>query len=353
MDQHPNIKRGLCALVLLSTFSLGGCETLSYYWQAANGQLELKRDQQEVSTLIEDPETDPALKQQLSRAQEILAFAYNELHLPNGESYQTYVDTGRPYVVWNLFVADEFSTQAYQWCYPIVGCLNYRGYFDRENAETVRKSYQQKGFDTWIGGVRAYSTLGWFKDPLLNTFINDSELQLAELIFHELSHQLVFAEGDTDFNESLATVIAHHGTQLWAEQHSISYDPAHTRRQLQRRSEFASLVNRYRNKLAGLYKTKEDPAEMRLKKGRILDNLRLEYAEKRRGEWLNFDLFDQWIAGTLNNAKLNTVASYYRWVEPLNSMLQHANYNLPVFYQKLEQLADLKPDQRLQALEKL
>ncbi|MCL6414592.1 aminopeptidase [Aestuariirhabdus sp. Z084] len=354
MDRYSHLKpwQGLSVVITLGFF-LTGCESLSYYWQAGQGQWQIQRESQSVSELIASPDTPTQLRQRLSLSQEILKFAHKTLDLPDNGSYQHYADLERPFVVWNLFASEEFSTDLHRWCYPVAGCLHYRGYFDPEDAKQAAINYQQQGFDTWIGGVRAYSTLGWFKDPLLNTFVFDDELQLAELIFHELAHQKVFAKGDTAFNESLATVIAAEGTRRWAAQHQLIYDSSAVMADINARQNFSNLVQNTREQLSRLYQQALTTKEMRQTKQQLLDTLRHEYQQRRQGEWQSFDRFDQWMTGPLNNAKLGTIASYYQWVPLFEHRLKALGRDLPAFYDQLQTLAKLPEETRQQELHKM
>ncbi|WP_426417463.1 aminopeptidase [Aestuariirhabdus sp. LZHN29] len=334
-------------------FMLGGCEAPGYYWQAGEGQWQLLHQRQEVAELIESEQTPEQLRERLLTSQQMIDFAHQALKLPDNGSYRHYVDLERPYVVWNLFASEEFLIEPYQWCYPVAGCLNYRGYFDPESADQAATKMAQQGFDTWVGGVRAYSTLGWFSDPLLNTFIYQQELGLAELIFHEMAHQRVFAKGDTEFNESLATVIANEGVRRWALRSNLHYDRHEVETERNNRQAFALLVKETRDQLQALYRRPLDDSTKRAQKQQVLQQLRIEYQRRRRAQWQTFDRYDDWVAGDLNNAKLSTVSSYYRWVPLFESLLQESDRDLDALYSELDRLAAMPPQKRRGALHKL
>ena len=197
----------LLVLACLLGGSISGCSNLSYYAQAVGGHLGVMRNAVPISEMVKDPGGDPVLKKKLEDVQAIREFASRELGLPDNNSYRTYVDVGRSHVVWNVFAAPEFSLAPKIWCMLLVGCVNYRGYYDKEQAETFAAELRQEGFDTYVGGVAAYSTLGYFNDPVLSTFLRQSNTEVARVVFHELAHQLVFVAGDTQFNESYATAV--------------------------------------------------------------------------------------------------------------------------------------------------
>ena len=223
------ISRTLSFIVAISiAFWLYGCTTLPYYAQAVDGQIEILRKAQPINAIVADPNTDKALKNTLSRVILLRKFASRTLKLPDNESYMNYADLKRPYVVWNVYATHEFSTKLKEWCFVGAGCVEYRGFFSKEEAGHFAEELRNKGYDVHVGGIRAYSTLGWFDDPVLNTFIGFSEIQLARLIFHELAHQIVYVRDDTEFNESFATMVELEGTRRWlasngtSEQHIIA-----------------------------------------------------------------------------------------------------------------------------------
>src|SRR6266478_1705109 len=214
-----NMGRGRKWVIALSLgvvlLAVSGCQTLSFYKQAIKGQYQLLAHRQPIEKLIADPQTESRLKQKLELLQKLRAFADHDLKLPVDGHYSKYVDVHRPFVVWNVEAAPEFSMEPKSWWYPLVGSLEYRGYFSRSAAQHYAEKIRKKRYDVYIGGASSYSTLCWFKDPVLNTFIFDPEPDLAETIFHELGHQRVFARGDTDFNEAFATTVGQEGTRRW------------------------------------------------------------------------------------------------------------------------------------------
>jgi len=338
---------------LLAMLALSGCQTLTYYGQAIQGQYQIVFHQQKITKLLADPRTPAPLKTKLELIQELRAFAAKNLKLPVDGHYEKYVDVHRRFVVWNVEAAPEFSLEPKTWWYPFVGRLEYRGYFSQPDAWKYGAWLQQKGYDVYIGGVEAYSTLGWFKDPVLNTFISNAEPDVAETVFHELAHQRVFASGDTDFNEAFATTVGQEGVRRWLQ---TKGDPAALEKylaQLRRTEQFVRLVEQTRRRLEALYgdeRTAEGevkaaskkhavPAEeLRRRKQQLLDRLRREYAQLK-SQWGGDTEYDGWFAGTLNNAQLNSVAAYHDLVPCFRGLLARNGQDLEKFYQAVEKLA--------------
>src|SRR6476661_4621254 len=196
-----------------------GCSNLGYYVQAAHGQFSLLAEAKPIDDWLSDPEVSDKLKGKLSKVQEIRRFAARELSLPDNDSYKTYADLKRPYVLWNVVATSEFSLEPLQWCFPIAGCVNYRGYYSKAEAQAYANELREQHYDVQIGGVPAYSTLGFFNDPVLSTFIQYPEGELARLVFHELAHQVVYAQGDSRFNESFAVAVEEVGVERWLAKH--------------------------------------------------------------------------------------------------------------------------------------
>lgn len=354
-------RRSLSAVALLFLIgALTGCRTLGYYAQAVRGHCQVLARRQSCEKLIANPGTPPELKAKLKLAGEICDFARHELRLPVNGHYQLYADVGRPFVVWNVTASPEFSLESKTWWYPIVGSLDYRGYFAEASARKYADRICRKGFDTYVEGVEAYSTLGWFKDPLLNTFIHHHEAALAEILFHELAHQRVFASGDTDFNEAFATTVGQEGTRRWLR---AKGDVASLERYLvalQRNAQFVQLIADTRQKLEVLYgdertpdgdiKAAKRPREANIEqllreKQRIQAGLRSDY-ERLKVEWGGSAGYDAWFAGGLNNAQLNSVATYFDLVPAFERLLAANDGDLERFYAAVKQLAKLSRAER-------
>ncbi|HBQ01348.1 MAG TPA: aminopeptidase, partial [Gammaproteobacteria bacterium] len=304
------IRTTLKFVVLLGlSILLISCETVSYYSQAARGQLEILTSREGIQGLLQDPQLPVELREQFELVLQIREFAALELQLPVADNYSTYVDLGREHVVWNVFAAPEFSTQAVNWCYPIAGCVSYRGYFSESSAEAYARKLEQEGFDVYTGGVDAYSTLGWFDDSLLSSVVNRSAHQLAGLIFHELAHLVVFAPGDTTFNESFATAVEREGIRRWARARGEQQLYLDAEQNLARQAEFVALVSQWRDQFDVLYSSDTSETEMREQKQGLQQTLRVAY-EDLKESWSGYDGYDAWFARELNNAQLSTVASY-------------------------------------------
>lgn len=334
-----------------------GCQSVRYYKQAVSGQFELWRRQQPIDRLLASTNTSRTLKGRLQLVLELRQFAEAELHLPANGHYLRYADLQRRFVVWNVYAAPEFSLTPKSWWYPVVGSLDYRGYFSEPQAHAEAQRLRQKGFDVYVGGVSAYSTLGWFRDPVLNTFIDYADADLAELLFHELAHQRLFVSGDTEFNEAFATAVAEEGTRRWIEAHGSASDVSEYRAQSLRTDQFAQLIAGARERLDLLYTNTPfkligpRPAESaqvsaaRAQKQRILDELRRQYLNLKAGQGGHFD-YDAWFNQPLNNAQLNTVDTYYALVPQFRQALRRMNGDLERFFGAVDASRKLKKEER-------
>lgn len=338
-----------CAVLAAATF---GCQSVSYYSQAVRGQYQLWSRQQPIEKLLADAGTPAELKQRLELVLEIRRFANDELLLPANGHYLKYADLQRRHVVWNVYAAPEFSLAPRSWWYPVVGSLDYRGYFNEAKARAHAARLHARGFDVYVGGVAAYSTLGWFHDPVLNTFLFDSDDALAELLFHELAHQRLFIAGDTEFNEAFATAVAEEGTRRWMKSRNNPAALAGYERQARRTEEFVSLVAGTRAELEALFGQATNrpaativPGELRLRKQRLLDELRDRYAGLR-ARWGGSPDYDAWFSHPLNNAQLNTVDTYYRLVPAFRAVLAMEKGDLEKFFRTIESMKRLKKEER-------
>jgi len=344
-----NVCRGLSRAVALiaATTALAGC-ALPFYWQAIGGQIELLRKRTPIETLLADPGLDPSLKTALGAVADIRKFAVADLLLPDNDSYTTYVDLERPYVVWNVVAADEFSVDPKRWCFPFAGCVAYRGFFDRENAEEFQAQLAHEGYDTYSGGSSAYSTLGYFADPVLSTMIGGGEQYVASLLFHELAHQKLYVKDDSEFSEAFATTIEEYGTERWLAAHGKegALDAYH--RRLRYRADFAELIRVQQTRLRAVFAQAEPPEEMRAEKARAYDAMRADYASLKQAWGGNGD-YDTWFAQPLNNATIASVATYRRWVPVMRARLEELG--LEGFYAEMSDLAKLNVAQRAARLQ--
>lgn len=340
------------SLLIFAALWLGGCNTISYYGQAINGQYQILAQRQPISQLIEDPATNEKLKQRLQMVVRMRTFASTELGLPDNDSYKSYVDLERSHVVWNVFAAPEFSLIPKQWCYPVAGCVSYRGYFSKKNALAYATKLQLEDFDTEVSGITAYSTLGWFNDPLLNTMLSRSDIQLAGTLFHELAHQQLYAKDDTQFNESFAVVVELEGVRRWLLDQKNSAQYRNYLQLIKRKREFINLVQDARAKLKILYSSDSTAVEKQTAKQAIFQQLKTDYRQLRKS-WNNYRGYDTWFDRKLTNASLVPISSYYDYVPAFQVLLQHNQNNLEAFYLAARKLAEKTPADRKEALNQL
>ena len=342
----------LFAVAMSLLLLLSGCSNLTYYWQSVNGQLDIWRRERPVEEVLKDPAVSAQLKGKLARVQEIRGFASAELGLPENRSYRSYADLGRQYVVWNVFAAPEFSMRPVQWCFLFAGCVGYRGYFAKADADALGAQLMAEGKDVYVGGVPAYSTLGWFADPVLNTFMHYPDLEIARLIFHELAHQVLYVKDDTVFNESFAVAVEAEGMRRWLVQKGDEKLSGEWARSRDRRAGFVSLIAGYRRVLEKLYESGLPEAEMRAKKVQVYAELDTDY-RKLKEAWGGFAGFDPWFASKPNNAQLVSVGLYNQLVPAFEALLAREGHDLPKFYAAVKALAALPKEERRARLEAL
>ena len=317
--------RLITRLVLaIETFALSGC----YYVHLAAGQLEMNRRREPIAELIASERTDETLRRRLDYASRARDFAVSDLGLPDNGSYRSYADLGRPYATWNLFAAPEFSVKPQRWCFPVAGCVAYRGYFKEQGATRAARRMANSGHDVYIGPSLAYSTLGHLRDPVLNTMLRYGDAELAAIIFHELAHQTAYVPGDSDFNEAFATVVENEGARRWLTHLDRGDELAAFNAASEREKTFSDQMVATRERLATLYKGGAPAGEMRTAKAAELARLRD-----------SMSTLGVTSIGELNNARLAAVATYHRCVPALTDLLaQHAG-NLPEYYSVIRALA--------------
>ncbi len=338
--------RNLQSLLLLGALlALGGCANFTYYAQSVGGQLDVFARRQPISRLLRAPDTPPALKSQLTEVLAIRQFAVQALDLPDNNSYRGYTDLQRRYVVWNVVATPPFSMRPRRWCFPIVGCVSYRGYFRKHRAEDFADTLRQRGDDVAVIGVPAYSTLGWFSDPVLNTTITWPRARLASLIFHELSHQLLYIKGDTAFNESFAATVEAEGVRRWLGQDKDEASLARYRVDRQRQAQFIQLVMATRAELVRLYATPLRDADRKAAKARVFAAMRKRYL-RLKTQWGGYSGYDNWFAQDLNNAYLAAVNTYQEYVPAFRALLAQQHGDLPDFYAAVRRLGKIPVAQR-------
>jgi predicted aminopeptidase len=322
--------------VALIAVSSGGC----YLLQSVQGQLSLMSKREPIARVIGDTSTPPALRAQLEAIAAIRDFASRELGMPDNGSYRSYADVGRRYVVWNVVAAPEFSVDAKKWCYPIVGCVAYRGYFVERRARRFAEALRGRGLDVTVGGVAAYSTLGHFDDPVLNTMMGWNDVELAAIIFHELTHQLLYVPNDSSFNEALATTLEEEGVRRWLLSQGRDADLAQHLMRQARYAKVVDLLSATRSELRAVYASGLAPERMREKKCAAFASMRASFALLKAG-WGGHAPFETWFDDDLNNAHLASVATYFACVPGFERELAAVGGNLTAFYAKVRELAKL------------
>ena len=313
------------------------------------GHLSLMNKRVNIDDMLEQSDIDADLKQRLQLVQQIRAFSVDQLALPESASYSNYVQLDRPYVLQNLFAASEFSTQLHRWCYPIVGCTSYRGYYDEERLNEYVAQLKTQSFDTHIGYVPAYSTLGWFDDPVLSSFIDWPDYRLAGLLFHELTHQRLFIDDDTQFNESIAVAVQLAGTELWLKSVHKDTQMGEFKRWIEYRRKVVSLIVQTREKLGQLYKSDSSDAIKREKKQAIFAASRESYSVI--AENMNYKGgYKNWFAGELNNAKIGSVSAYNTHAPAFLAMISALDYNFEAFFEMAHEIGAMDRTEREQCL---
>ncbi len=345
---HPmRAGRWLGALALLM---LGGCASLEYYAGLVQGQADLLNRARPIPEVLADDTVPPSVRASLAELTEARRFAIDTLGLPETGSYRDYADLGRPYAVWNVIAAGRFSVEPRRWCFPVTGCIPYRGYFAAERAQVEAQSLAEQGFDVYVAGARAYSTLGWFDDPILNTMLYRDPALRVEILFHEMAHQKLYVPGDGSFNEAFATFVAQMGTERWLQKRGAPADRIEAyRRRLDQRRAFNALLRRTRERLAALYARDLPESAMAADKRRLFKKLQQEYAGWKHTA--GTDAWDAWMAQELNNAHLALVGTYLDRVPAFGRLLARCENELPCFYRQVEKLAQKDPATRQACLE--
>lgn len=336
-------------LLLGASCLMFGCGNLGYYLQSASGQMEILSKRRPITELLADETVDAELKKRLRLALEIREFAATELGLPDNDSYRSYVDLQRPYVVWNVVATPEFSLEPVNWCFPIVGCLPYRGYYHETGALEFADGLRNSGHDTVTYGVAAYSTLNWFADPIMNTFSGYSEEYLAGMIFHELAHQMVFVPGHADFNEAYAETVERVGVARWFAHKGDQAKIGQATRRLSINREFIDLVMDTRDQLKTLYASEQPSDLLRAEKQRLIGAFQSRLEEFRRRHNLP-DGFKRWLDPGLNNAMFASVSTYHKLGPAFEQLLLLKHDNLTAFHSEVARIAGLSQSERSSVL---
>jgi predicted aminopeptidase len=337
-----------CAASAVIVTACAGIDTVDYYWQGAAGEIELLSRSEPIAKAIANG--DPVLAARLLEIRSIREFASRDLALPDNASYTRYVDLGRPFVTWNVFAAPSLSLKPRQWCFPIAGCVDYRGYFDRAAARREAERLHAKGDDVYVGGVPAFSTLGWFDDPVLSTFIRWPETEIARLIFHELAHQELYVKDDSVFNESFAETVAEAGLTRWL---ALRKDPALTAQAARAdrlRSVFDTLVRSTRTRLERVYAGGASDADKLRAKREAFAAMQAAYMVAK-GDEPGLAGYDRWFANAPNNASLAAVAIYTERIPAFEALLREERENLPRFYARVRVIAAMPKPERDRVLD--
>lgn len=335
-------------IALAMGLMLSACSTVGYYAHVVEGQGELVLHRRDVSKVVGDPSIDPSVKRRLVLAQQARHFATTELALPDNRSYTSYVQLDRPYVVWNVFATPRYSVAPVTHCFLFAGCVAYRGYFSHDKAKQAAARLEADGDDVYIGGVPAYSTLGWFADSILSSMMRWDDDELAGTIFHELAHQRVYVKDDSAFNESFASFVQEEGLRQWRQSRGMAERDARSKAM---DDGFTQLVLDLRDRLKALYASGVDASTMEAGKQREIADFRTRYAQWRAQQWPDDHRYDAWVAAPINNARLLPFGLYDRWMPAFAALFRQAEGQWPAFYASVRALSRLTPAQREQALQ--
>ncbi|ESZ37243.1 aminopeptidase [Mesorhizobium sp. L2C067A000] len=340
------VLRMLAAAIIASGAT--GCTSISYYAQSLQGHAQIMAARKNIAKLIRDPSTPEALRAKLTSASAIRRFATDELALPENNSYRSYVDIHRDAVTWAVFAAPQFSLAPRTWCFPVFGCVPYRGYFSRKSATENAVELQRQGLDVYVSGVTAYSTLGWSSDPLLSTMLRQDDTYLASLVFHELAHQRLYVDGDSAFNEAFAVAVETSGVRKWLR---AAGDRAGLRRyeaDRKRSADFLGLVAKTRDELRQVYGSPRTPEKMATAKKAAIERMRARYRQMRDRHWAGYRGYDAWFAAPINNAKLAATSVYGEQVPAFLRLFDLCSGNYPRFYASVRRI--LPKSSRAEAL---
>jgi predicted aminopeptidase len=348
MAQNRHYYRQISTLLIV--LLLSGCASINYYSQSIQGQFEVLQKRQAINDILKEDNISNTLRNRLNTVLLLRDFSIQQLSLPENNSYLSYADLERDYVIWNIFATKEFSLEPVEWCYLIVGCLSYRGYFSQVEARQHATKLKKRGYDIYLGGVSAYSTLGWFNDPVLNTMLRWSDIRLAKVIFHELAHQQLYIKNDSEFNEAYADAVAHIGVTKWLEQ-DPDKDLLKEYKESQYQEEvFINLIMRYKLILNDIYQSAENEDTTRKRKKELLQQMTNEYL-KLSQSWKN-NTYKIWFSTEINNAKLAAIVTYKKYFPAFIELYEKLEKDLSRFYSFSKSLSNCKPMKRKEILGK-
>jgi predicted aminopeptidase len=348
ITQHLHYYRS--TLLFLFVLLTSGCASVNYYAQSIQGQFELIQKRQDISPLLTQNDLSDTLRHKLETVLKLRDFSIKQLGLPNNNSYLSYANLERDYVIWNIFATEEFSLTPIKWCYLIVGCLDYRGYFAESDARQHATRLKDQGHDIYLGGVSAYSTLGWFADPVLNTMLRWSDIRLATVMFHELAHQQLYIKNDTEFNEAYADTVATIGVTKWLKQHANENQYSEYEQSQKQEQQFISLVMKYKILLSELYQSEKNKDSMRRQKKTLFGQMTDEY-NILSSHWQK-NSYANWFSSDLNNAKLAAIVTYRKYVPAFIAIYEKLDSDLIKFYSFSKSLSNCKQTKRSAILEK-
>ena len=329
-----------------------GCSSLAYYWEKIQGHAEILSKQEPIQEVIDNPQTSDKVRKKLINTQIARAFASEVLQLPDNDSYKNYVDLKKDYVIWTVVATPPYSIKAKEWCFLIVGCLSYKGYFSKQDAEAFAEKLKTENMDVYVSGTKAYSTLGWFDDPLLSTMLYNSEAYRVGIIFHELAHQKMYVEDDTAFNEGFASTVELEGVQAWFSRDNKKEEYKRYIISKERDDDFKKLLQTTRAELKEAYSLSLDSKAMDESKIKIFNKLQLSY-KKLKKQWDGYSGYDKWMSQDLNNAHLALVATYNDYIPAFRNLFKNVNNDYDLFYQQVEKMSELDKDKRYEEINKL
>ncbi|MEM7259091.1 MAG: aminopeptidase [Pseudomonadota bacterium] len=342
-------------LMVLAAVAIGlsaGCSNVRYYSQIVSGHMQIVIGKKPLAEVTRDDSIDKSLRRRINLAVQARDFAINELGLPDNKSYTSFYDTQRSHVTWNVVAAGEFSFRPKTWCFPVAGCVSYRGYYDVADAQKYAAVLNDEGLDVTINGATAYSTLGWFADPLLNTMLNRSDSGIVALLIHELAHQQLYVGNDSTFNESFAVFVDQAGLALWQSKNGSTEQHAELEQRRARQADFISLLSNARNDLDAIYSSGVEESVMRQQKAERFELLRADY-ENLKQSWGGYRGYDAWFARDLNNARLVSVATYNDYVPAFRALFEQSDRDFPTFYAAAKALAELPAEERTRRMQAL
>jgi len=323
--------------ILLLLTQLSACQSIAYYSQSVVGHSKLMLARTSIDKAI--AKAEPGIARKLELSKQLKSFAVASLALPNNNSYSSYVALKREYPVWVVVAAPKTSLEAKQWCYLVIGCAAYRGYFSKKAATRYAAKLERQGWDTHVSGASAYSTLGWFADPLLPSMMSGSDAAFAEVLFHELAHQRLYFNGQSDLNEAFASLVGEQGAQLWLQQNQVEDLPAY-QSSLQAQRDFGALIDGLKVDLQQAYTSSDSEQQKEEQKHQLFAQFRNQYQVLKSGKWQGRGYYDRWLSRPLNNARLAGFSTYYALLPQLELLFAACGSDFKRLYKRLEENSD-------------